>query len=149
MGCAPSLHLYKGTPRGEFDTSGLREFLRRDLLSFPHHAPPLSLLPLSLMWILEGLRRSEDDSTATRLSAAGIPDRIQTDLLPQSRLDPDPDLEGVIMHRTCTSTTRCCTRGTMSLRRCCRTGVVAPWRQDLHDLEVGYVVFIVNACAGA
>jgi hypothetical protein len=21
--------------------------------------------------------------------------------------------------------------------------------QDLHDLEVGYVVFIVNACAGA
>jgi hypothetical protein len=26
---------------------------------------------------------------------------------------------------------------------------LASWRQDLHDLEVGYVVFIVNACAGA
>jgi hypothetical protein len=28
-------------------------------------------------------------------------------------------------------------------------GVVALLRQDLHDLEVGYVVFIINACAGA
>jgi hypothetical protein len=28
---------------------------------------------------------------------------------------------------------------------------VAPesFLQDLHDLEVGYVIFIVNACAGA
>jgi hypothetical protein len=23
------------------------------------------------------------------------------------------------------------------------------WRRDLHDLEVGYVGFIINACAGA
>jgi hypothetical protein len=30
-----------------------------------------------------------------------------------------------------------------------RHGVVALLRQDLHDLEVGYVVFIINACAGA
>jgi hypothetical protein len=39
----------------------------------------------------------------------------------------------------------------VSLRLCCRTGVVAValLRQDLHDLEVGYIVFIVNACAGA
>jgi hypothetical protein len=42
----------------------------------------------------------------------------------------------------------------MLLRRCHRIGVmargvVALLRQDLHDLEVGYVVFIVNACAGA
>jgi hypothetical protein len=28
-------------------------------------------------------------------------------------------------------------------------GAVALLRQDRHDLEVGYVVFIVNACAGA
>jgi hypothetical protein len=28
-------------------------------------------------------------------------------------------------------------------------GTVALLRQDLHDLEVGYIVFIVNACAGA
>jgi hypothetical protein len=30
-----------------------------------------------------------------------------------------------------------------------RRGAVALWRQDLHDLEVCYVVFIINACAGA
>jgi hypothetical protein len=30
-----------------------------------------------------------------------------------------------------------------------RRGAMALLRQDLHDLEVGYVVFIVNACAGA
>jgi hypothetical protein len=37
----------------------------------------------------------------------------------------------------------------VALSRC--TGVVAlvSWHRDLHDLEVGYVVFIVNACAGA
>jgi hypothetical protein len=31
------------------------------------------------------------------------------------------------------------------------TGVVAleSWRQDLHDLEVGYIGFIINACGGA
>jgi hypothetical protein len=27
-------------------------------------------------------------------------------------------------------------------------GVVALWRQVIHDLEVGYVGFIINACAG-
>jgi hypothetical protein len=30
-----------------------------------------------------------------------------------------------------------------------RRGIVGSWHQDLHDLEVGYVVFLVNACAGA
>jgi hypothetical protein len=31
------------------------------------------------------------------------------------------------------------------------TGIVAlvSWRRDFHDLEVGYVGFIINACAGA
>jgi hypothetical protein len=28
-------------------------------------------------------------------------------------------------------------------------GAVELWRRDLHDLEVGYVGFIINACVGA
>jgi hypothetical protein len=28
-------------------------------------------------------------------------------------------------------------------------GVVTLWRRDLHDLEVGYVVFIINTYVGA
>jgi hypothetical protein len=30
------------------------------------------------------------------------------------------------------------------------TGIVAPvsWHRDFYDLEVGYVGFIINACAG-
>jgi hypothetical protein len=90
---------------------------------------PLPLMchpsPLSLSWLAEGLCRSEDDSTTARRSAAGIPDRIQTDLLPQSQLDLGP--KGVIVHGTCMSTTRCCTCCTMSLCRCCRTSIMAPW----------------------
>jgi hypothetical protein len=33
----------------------------------------------------------------------------------------------------------------------CCAGIVAPvsWHQDLHDLEVGYFGFIINACVGA
>jgi hypothetical protein len=65
----------------------LRELLARALLSSPPHVPPLSPLSLSLMWLTKGLRRSEGDSTAACQSAAGILDLIQTDLLPQSRLD--------------------------------------------------------------
>jgi hypothetical protein len=30
-----------------------------------------------------------------------------------------------------------------------RRGTVVSWRRDLHDLEVGYFVFIINAYAGA
>jgi hypothetical protein len=42
------------------------------------------------------------------------------------------DPEGVIVHRMCTSTTRCCMCGTQLLYRCCHTGVVSsrsswPW----------------------
>jgi hypothetical protein len=29
-----------------------------------------------------------------------------------------------------------------------RHGAVTLLHQDLHDLEVGYVIFIINACAG-
>jgi hypothetical protein len=54
------------------------------------HAPPLSSLSLSLSLVLlpEGMHRSEGNSNAARQSDVGILDQIQTDLLPQSRLDP-------------------------------------------------------------
>jgi hypothetical protein len=70
--------------RGELDTRGLRELFGRALLS-PSCATPLSL---SLVWLPEGLRRSDDDSIVARRSPTRILDRIQTDLLQQSRLDP-------------------------------------------------------------
>jgi hypothetical protein len=52
------------------------------------------------MWLPEGLRRSEVNSTTARHHAAGIPDLIQTDLLPQSRLDREIP-EEVIVHHMC------------------------------------------------
>jgi hypothetical protein len=64
------------------DTRGLRELLGRVFLSSPPHAPPLSLSCGP-----EGLRRSEGDSIAARRSPAGIPNQIQTNVLPQSWLD--------------------------------------------------------------
>jgi hypothetical protein len=86
-GVSLPLSAYIKTPlRGELDTSGLRELLGRALLSSYPHAPPL--FPLSPVWLPEGLRRSEGDFTTAQRSVAGILDRIQTDLLPQSRLDP-------------------------------------------------------------
>jgi hypothetical protein len=75
------------------------------------------------VWLPEGLHQSKGDSTAARQSAAKILDRIQTDLLPQSWLDSDP--EGVILRHTCASTMRYRTWGTTLLCRCCRTGVMA------------------------
>jgi hypothetical protein len=54
------------------------------LMRLPSPAPT----PLPLMWLREGLHRSEFKSTTAHRRAAGIPDRIQTDLLPQSQLDP-------------------------------------------------------------
>jgi hypothetical protein len=56
------------------------------------------------------------------------------------------DPEGVIVHHLCTSTQGA---ALVAPGRC--AGIVAPvsWRQDLHDLEVGYVGFIINAYAGA
>jgi hypothetical protein len=33
--------------------------------------------------------------------------------------------------------------------RCAGIVALAAWRRDLHDLEVGYVGFIINANAGA
>jgi hypothetical protein len=51
------------------------------------HPSPLSL-SLSLVWLPEGLHRTEGDSITARRIPAGIPDRIQINLLLQSRLDP-------------------------------------------------------------
>jgi hypothetical protein len=58
------------------------------------------------------------------------------------------DPEGVIVHHMCTSTTRCCTCGTKSLRRYCHTSIVAstssrPWdrlRQLHHQRLCGGVI---------
>jgi hypothetical protein len=61
------------------------------LLSPSCATPLLSLSPslsISLVWLPKGLRRSEGDSIAARRIATGLPDQIQTGLLPQSRLDP-------------------------------------------------------------
>jgi hypothetical protein len=63
---------------GEFDTSGLREFLRKSSSLLLMRLPS----PLSLMWLPEGLHRSDVNSIAARRHVVGIPDIIQTDLLP-------------------------------------------------------------------
>jgi hypothetical protein len=99
------------------------------------HPSPLSLC-LSLVWLPEGLRMSEGDSTATQWSAAGIPGGSKPIYFCNLGWIRDP--EGVIVHNMCMSTTRCCTFGTKSLCRCCRTGVVEsrssqPWGR-LHHL---------------
>jgi hypothetical protein len=77
------------------------------LLSLPHLSP---------VWLLEGLRRSEVNSTTARRRAAGIPDLIQTDILEFRiwfksiyfcNLRWIRDLEVIIVHRTCMSIMRC------------------------------------------
>jgi hypothetical protein len=44
-----------------------------------------------------------------------------------------------------------CMRTNTMRRETCDAKVIVPEsvRQDLYDLEVGYVGFIINACAGA
>jgi hypothetical protein len=37
----------------------------------------------------------------------------------------------------------------VALSHCASVVALVSWRRDLHDLEVGYDVFIVNAYAGA
>jgi hypothetical protein len=64
------------------------------------------------------------------------------------------DLKGVMVIRMCASTTR---YYTCTLCHCASVVALASWRQGvvalihrvLHDLEVSYVSFIINACAGA
>jgi hypothetical protein len=125
---------------GELDTRGLREFLWR--------SSPLPLMrissPLSLMWLPKGLRRREVNSTAAHRRAAVIPDLIQTNLLPQSQLDQRDRKK---------SSFTVCVRvlgGAALVAPGCCARIVAPvsWCRDLHDLQVGYADFIINACAG-
>jgi hypothetical protein len=89
-------------------------------------------------------RRSTSLATA-RHRAAGIPDLIQTDLLPQSRLDQRSEGH----HRSPYVYEYYEVLSLVALSHC--PGVVAlmSWLRDLHDLEVGYVGFIINACARA
>jgi hypothetical protein len=91
-----------------------------------HPSPP----SLSLVWLPEGLHRSKGNSIAAQRSTVRILDRIQTELLLQSRLDSRSGRSHhspyVYMYY------EVCTCGTNSLCRCCRTGVVAsrsswPW----------------------
>jgi hypothetical protein len=107
--------LYKEPLGGEFDTSGLREFLGRALLS-SSCAFPLPSLPCGSPKGCVGLR-SSPSLHATVLREFRI--RSKTDLLPQSRLDRR-DRKKVIVHHMCTSTRRCCTCGAGLLSQWCR-----------------------------
>jgi hypothetical protein len=53
------------------------------------------------------------------------------------------DPEGVIMHRVLCGVARA------TLSHCAGVVALVSCRRDLHNLEVGFVVFIINACAGA
>jgi hypothetical protein len=92
------------------------------------------------MWLPEGLHRSQDYSTAACCHAEGILDLIQIDLLPQSW----PGQRSGGHHRSLYAYDY---SEVLPLRH----WVIAPksLHQDLHDLEVSYVGFIINAWAGA
>jgi hypothetical protein len=66
----PPPHYIKALLRGELDTRGLRELLGKSS-PLPSCTTPI---PLSLVWLLDGLRRSEGDSTTARRSAVEILD---------------------------------------------------------------------------
>jgi hypothetical protein len=75
---------YTKRPQGRRRTHNCKEL--GALLSSSMH--PLSLsLALPLVWLPEGLRKSEDYSTAAHHHAEGIQHLIQIDLLPQYQLD--------------------------------------------------------------
>jgi hypothetical protein len=88
-------------------------------LSSPPHAHTLSLTSFPIVWLPEGLHMSEDSSTTAHHRAARIPDRIQTDLLPQSRLDQrfGGHHHLLYMYEYSEGAALC---GNGSLRRCCR-----------------------------
>jgi hypothetical protein len=52
-----------------------------------HHASTYLLQALPPVWLPEGLHTKQDYSITARCRATGIPDLIQTDLLPQYQLD--------------------------------------------------------------
>jgi hypothetical protein len=82
------------------------------------------------------------NSTTARHRATTILDLIQTDLLLQSRLD-----QRSRGHHRSLYVYECYeVLPLVALSRCASVVALESWRQDLHDLEVGYVGFIINAC---
>jgi hypothetical protein len=114
---SPPHLLYKSPLGGEFDTSGLRKFLRRAPLSSPPHTPLLSSLSLCLLY----------GSPKGYIGARATPS-LHNEVLREFRIGSKAiyfhnlglirDPEGVNIRHMCTSTTRCCMRGTDSLHQC-------------------------------
>jgi hypothetical protein len=124
----PPPHLYKGTPRGrgEHKTIPMSWDLSCSCIS----------TPLSPLWLLEGLRRSEDYSTAARHRATGIlrsnPNRSNSTISAGSEIWESSS--PIVCVRVLGGAT---------------FATPESLHQDPHDLEVGYVGFMSNACAGA
>jgi hypothetical protein len=120
---SPRIRLYQPPPPhgGEFDTSGLREFLE-ELSSPLPYAPPLFL---SSSWLSSHVwscaSELEETPHTGRHRAPGF--LVQILLLP---LLCWTGVRTTSIHRMCVIPQRCCTCGTMSLRRHCRTGIVVP-----------------------
>jgi hypothetical protein len=112
---SPPHLLYKSPLGGEFDTSGLRKFLRRAPLSSPPHTPLLSSLSLSY------------GSPKGCIGARATPS-LHDEVLREFRIGSKAiyfhnlgwiqDPEGVNIRHMCMSTTRCCTHDTDSLHQC-------------------------------
>jgi hypothetical protein len=104
------------------------------LLSLVRYLLHLSLF--SLTWPPEGQRRSWDYTTAARHHAVEFPNPVRSHLLPQSQLDLG-------------------LRGSYWSSYVCEYTEVPPLVapeslcQVRHDLEVGYISYIINACVGA
>jgi hypothetical protein len=143
-GRMPPLSTYiKGPLGGEFDTSGLREFIRRAFLSSPHHAPSLSYLSLS--------RGSPKGCVGARATPP-----LHDEVLQKFRIGSKPiyfrNLGWIRIQKEslCAIRVRVLRGTARAALRCCASVVaLVSLRRDLHDLEVGYVIFIVNACTGA
>jgi hypothetical protein len=137
MRCVSSLHLYKGISRGEFDTSGLREFLEE--LSSPLCATSL----LSSFWLSSHIwSRASDfrgNSTYRTLLRYRIPspNTSSAALLDWIRKESWCVVRVRVLWRTaCVALYHCA--GVVALASWHR-GTMAFWRRVLHNLEVDYV----------
>jgi hypothetical protein len=147
MRCVSFLHLYKGTPRGEFDTCGLREFL--EVLSSPlPYAPPLFL---SSSWlrshVWSGASELEYTPHTGRYQAAGL--AVQILILPLLCWTGSGRSHGVLYVCECYEVLHVHHYVMMIVLSHWHHGAMALLHRGLHDLEVSYVSFIINACAGA
>jgi hypothetical protein len=142
----PSTYI-KGPLGGEFDTSGLREFLE-ELSSPLPYAPSLFLFSSWLSSHVWSCARELEETPHTGCCrATGSP--VQILLLPL--------LYWIGSGRSHSAPYVCDYYEVLHVRHYVGASVLSHWHhgvvalllQDLHDLEVGYVVFIVNACAGA